>query len=130
MTTVSAPCRTRSTSAVESALPRMKKPVLRARVFSPEQIARLLQVDALSLRHRTLLMTAYASGVRVSELVRLRAEDILSERNQIRVVQGKGPKDRYTVLSPRLLEHLREYWAPTGRKAGGSSRPRPTRASR
>jgi site-specific recombinase XerD len=107
----------RPTEAIETALPRMKKPVLRPRVFSPEQVARLLQVDGLNLKHRTLLMTAYATGLRVSELCRLRPEHILSERGQIRVEQGKGRKDRYTVLSPRLLEQLRTYWRayrPTG----------------
>jgi site-specific recombinase XerD len=100
----------RPTEAIETALPRMKRPKLLPRVFSPEQIARLLQVEELSLKHRTMLMTAYASGVRVSELCALRPEHILSDRGQIRVEQGKGAKDRYTVLSPRLLEQLRLYW--------------------
>ena len=50
-----------------------------------------------------LLMTAYATGVRVSELVRLKVSDIDSERMMIRVEQGKGKKDRYTILSERLL---------------------------
>lgn len=100
----------RPTAAIETALPRMKRPVVRPRVFSPEQVRRLLAVEALSLKHRTLLMTAYASGLRASELCRLRPEHILSDRGQIRVEQGKGRKDRYTVLSPRLLEALRQYW--------------------
>ena len=65
----------RPTGAIETALPRMKKPVLRPRVFSPEQIGQLLQVDGLNLKHRTLLMTTYAAGLRVSEVVRLRPED-------------------------------------------------------
>ena len=56
------------------------------------------------------MMTAYASGVRVSELCALRPEHILSDRGQIRVEKGKGAKDRYTVLSPRLLEQLRLYF--------------------
>jgi integrase/recombinase XerD len=107
----------RPTNAIEMALPRMKKPVVRPRVFSPEQIGRLLAVDELNLKHRTMLMTTYAAGLRVSELCRLRPEHILSDRGQIRVEQGKGRKDRYTVLSPRLLEQLRAYWRvyrPTG----------------
>lgn len=108
----------RPTDAIETALPRMKKPVMRARVFSPEQIARLLTVEGLNLKHRTMLMTTYAAGLRLSELCRLRPEHILSERGQIRVEQGKGRKDRYTVLSPRLLEQLRAYWR-VYRPAGG-----------
>jgi integrase len=100
----------RPTEAIETALPRMKRPKSLPRVFSPEQISRLLRVEELTLKHRTLLMTAYASGVRVSELCALRPEHILPERGQIRVEQGKGAKDRYTVLSPRLLEQLRFYW--------------------
>jgi integrase/recombinase XerD len=108
----------RPTEALETALPRMKKPVVRARVFSTEQIAQLLAVDGLNLKHRTMLMTTYAAGLRVGELCRLRPEHILSDRGQIRVEQGKGRKDRYTVLSPRLLEQLRGYWR-AYRPAGG-----------
>jgi integrase len=59
---------------------------------------------------RMLLMTAYGGGLRVSELVRLLPTDIHSERMLIRVDQGRGRKDRYTLLSPRLLEELRAYW--------------------
>lgn len=100
----------RPTEAIETALPRMKKPTTRPRVFSPEQIARLLNVEGLNLKHRTMLMTTYAAGLRVSELCFLRVEQILGDRGQIRIEQGKGKKDRYTVLSPRLLEQLRAYW--------------------
>lgn len=108
----------RPTEAIETALPRMKKPVRRPRVYSPEQVAKLLQVDGLNLKHRTMLMTTYAAGLRVSELCALRPEHILSERGQIRVEEGKGKKDRCTVLSPRLLEQLRAYWR-VYRPAGG-----------
>ena len=108
----------RSTEAIDAALPRMRKPVVRARVFSSEQIARLFAVEGINLKHRTMLMTSYAAGLRVSELCRLRPEHILSVRGQILVEQGKGAKDRYTVLSPRLLEQLRVYWR-TYRPAGG-----------
>lgn len=100
----------RPTGAIETALPRMKKAVVRPRVFSTEQIAQLLAVEGLNLKHRTLLMTTYAAGLRVSEVCRLRPEHLLSDRGQMRVEQGKGKKDRYTVLSPRLLEQLRTYW--------------------
>ena len=77
--------------------------------LSRGEIARLLEATR-SPKHRILLMTAYAAGVRVSELVRLRPQDIHSDRMLIRVNQGKGRKDRYTLLSPRLLEELRAYW--------------------
>ena len=73
------------------------------------EIERLLKAPPNS-KHRVLLMTCYATGVRASELVHLRVEDIHSERMQIHVRQGKGAKDRYTLLSPRLLEQLRIYW--------------------
>src|SRR5205807_10230537 len=59
---------------------------------------------------RSLLMTAYATGVRVSELVRVKVSDIDSERMMVKVEQGKGKKDRYTILSQRLLSELRTYW--------------------
>jgi len=55
-------------------------------------------------------MTTYAAGLRVSEVCHLRIPDLLSDRYQIRVVQGKGNKDRYTLFSPRLQEELRTYW--------------------
>ena len=73
------------------------------------EIARLIEATT-NLKHRVLLMTAYAAGLRVSELVHLKPHDIHSERMLIRVNQGKGRKDRYTLLSPRLLEELRAYW--------------------
>lgn len=63
-----------------------------------------------NLKHRVILMTTYSGGFRVSEVAHLRVTDIDSKRMQIRVEQGKGKKDRYTLLSPALLEHLRTYW--------------------
>jgi site-specific recombinase XerD len=63
-----------------------------------------------SFKHRTLLMFAYAAGLRVQEAARVRVSDIDSQRMVVRVVQGKRKKDRYTVLSPLLLEMLRHYW--------------------
>ncbi len=63
-----------------------------------------------SFKHRTLLMFAYAAGLRVSEAAQVRVADIDSQRMVIRVVQGKRKKDRYTILSPLLLEMLRHYW--------------------
>jgi integrase/recombinase XerD len=77
--------------------------------LSRGEVARLLD-GTHNGKHRVLLMTAYAAGLRVGELVRLRPEDIHSERMLIRVHQGKGRKDRYTLLSSRLLSELRTYW--------------------
>ena len=57
-----------------------------------------------------MLMTTYGAGLRVSELCHLKVSDLDSARMTIRVEQGKGAKDRYTLLSPRLLRELRRYW--------------------
>ena len=78
-------------------------------VLSPKEVEQLLSA-AVRFRDRCLLMTAYATGVRVSELVRLKVSDIDSERMMVKVEQGKGKKDRYTILSERLLSELRSYW--------------------
>ncbi|MEA1927970.1 MAG: site-specific integrase [Candidatus Auribacterota bacterium] len=61
-------------------------------------------------KHRALLMTVYSAGLRVSEVVKLKPFHIESSRRLIRVDQGKGNKDRYTHLSPRLIQELRSYW--------------------
>jgi site-specific recombinase XerD len=63
-----------------------------------------------SLKYRALLMTCYAAGLRIGEACQLHAEDVDSRRMVLRVRQGKGSKERYTVLSPRLLAMLRCYW--------------------
>lgn len=78
--------------------------------LSRGEVARLLKGAEYNPKHRTLLVTAYATGLRVSELVRLQIADIHSERMLVRVNRGKGGKDRYTILSPRLLSELRDYW--------------------
>ena len=90
-------------------IPGPRKPSRLPEILSREEVARLLAHTGLP-RHRVLLMTAYAAGLRVGELVRLRVRDIDSDRMTIRVEQGKGKQDRYTLLSPRLLEELRRYW--------------------
>jgi len=77
--------------------------------FSRDEIAKLFEVTT-NLKHRALLMTVYGGGLRVSEVVRLQPQDIHSQRMLIRINQGKGHKDRYTLLSARLLEELRTYW--------------------
>ena len=61
-------------------------------------------------KHQTILTTCYAAGLRISEVIRLRPPDIDSQRMVIRVEQGKGQKDRYVMLSPKLLKILRQWW--------------------
>jgi site-specific recombinase XerD len=78
-------------------------------VLSREEVARLLASTA-TLRERALLMATYGGGLRVSEVVRLRVSDIDAERGMVRVEQGKGRKDRYTLRGSRLLTELRHYW--------------------
>jgi len=80
-------------------------------VFSQKEVKRLLAA-ADNLKHRLLLQTVYSAGLRVSELVRLKPKHIESDadRMMIRVDQGKGKKDRYTILSHKLLADLRTYW--------------------
>ena len=78
-------------------------------IFSEKELESLF-MHTSTFKNRVLLMTTYAGGLRVSEVVRLRVSDIDSERMLIRVDQGKGNKDRYTLLSERLLEDLRLYW--------------------
>src|SRR5215831_2455186 len=79
------------------------------RVLSAEELQRLFRATRHP-KHRALLMTTYAAGLRGSEVGRLQVTDIESERMCIRVHQGKDTKDRYTLLSTRLLAALRAYW--------------------
>jgi len=100
----------RSIAEVEKALPRPKKPKHYARSYSLAEIRRLLLEGCTQLKHRVFLMTVYGAGLRLNEACHLRPQDIESDRLMIRVNQGKGAKDRYTILSPRLLKELRRYW--------------------
>lgn len=77
-------------------------------VLSATEVAQFFQAIGI-LKHRAALMTCYGAGLRISETVRLKVGDIDSSRMVIRVQQGKGAKDRYVTLSPRLLTVLREY---------------------
>lgn len=90
-------------------LPLPKKPVKLPVILSREEVGRFLEAVG-NLKHRTLLMTCYAAGLRISEATHLRVSDIDSQRMMLRVEQGKNAKDRYVMLSPRLLEQLRGYW--------------------
>lgn len=93
----------------EGALPRVRVPHTLPVVLSPTEVAEFFQ-HVCTIRYRAALMTAYGAGLRVSEVVALRVGDIDSKRMLIRVRQGKGKKDRYAMLSPRLLEVLRCWW--------------------
>ena len=99
----------RDADEVNLTVPRTRSKRRLPTVLSTEEVARLLEA-ASNLKHRVLLMAVYSAGLRVSEVVRLKAIHIESDRKQIRVEQGKGRKDRYTLLSNTLLETLRTYW--------------------
>jgi site-specific recombinase XerD len=98
--------RRRSTGFV---IPAAREPSRLPEILTREELTRLFSLTAC-LKHRALLLTAYAAGLRVSEVVALQVSDIDAERGVLRVRQGKGARDRMTLLSPRLLEALREYW--------------------
>ncbi len=78
-------------------------------VLSTEEVKRIFNA-VTNLKHRTVLMTCYSAGLRVGESVHLKLTDIDSDRMQIRVEQGKGKKDRYTLLANTLRDQLRGYW--------------------
>jgi len=78
-------------------------------VLSRDEVRRFFTATD-TLKQRALLMCAYAAGLRISELVALRIEDVDSERMSLHVRLGKGKKDRYIPLSTNLLKLLREYW--------------------
>ena len=85
--------------------PEKKLPV----ILSLQEIDRFFEGIG-NLKHRTLLLTIYATGLRISEALHLHLEDIDSARRLVRVCQGKGHKDRYVPLSETLLRQLRTYW--------------------
>jgi integrase/recombinase XerD len=94
---------------LEDVIPAPKKPQKLPVVLSPEEVLHFLSC-VRSTKHRAILTTCYAAGLRISEAVHLKPNDIDSQRMVIRVEQGKGQKDRYVMLSPKLLETLRSYW--------------------
>lgn len=90
-------------------LPLPKKPQKLPVILSPEEVQRFLGC-VRNVKHHAILTACYAAGLRISEAVHLKPVDIDSQRMVIRVEQGKGQKDRYVMLSPKLLEILRDYW--------------------
>jgi len=90
-------------------IPRVKMGKKLPVVLSLQEIQAIFSATR-NLKHRAILMTTYSAGLRVSEVVHLKVSDIDSQRMVIRVQQGKGEKDRYTLLARRTLEVLRDYW--------------------
>jgi len=78
-------------------------------ILNKQEVARLIAC-AGNLKHQTALALAYATGLRVNEVISLKVSDIDSQRMTLRVEQGKGGKDRYAMISPILLERLRVWW--------------------
>ncbi len=95
--------------AVTFIIPRRKVGAKLPDILSREEVGRILDA-ASQVTHRTLLMATYAAGLRVSELCKLKALDIDSARMLLRIEQGKGAKDRFSLLSPELLAQFRQYW--------------------
>jgi site-specific recombinase XerD len=94
---------------IDEAIPACRKPQKLPVVLSREEVTRFLEAVG-NRKHRVILTFCYAAGLRISEAVRLTADAIDSQRMVIRVVAGKGGKDRYVMLSPKLLDILRAYW--------------------
>ena len=94
---------------VTERMPFVREPRKLPVVLSPEEVARFLEA-APGLKYRAALSVAYGAGLRASEVISLKVSDIDSTRMVIRVEQGKGRKDRFAMLSPMLLDILREWW--------------------
>jgi site-specific recombinase XerD len=94
---------------IDEAIPACRRPQKLPVVMSPEEVNRFL-VAVKNPKHRVILTVCYGAGLRISEAVRLTADSIDSQRMVIRVKAGKGGKDRYVMLSPKLLDILRTYW--------------------
>ena len=93
----------------EDVIPAPKKPQKLPVVLSPEEVLHFLGCVG-NTKQRAILTTCYAAGLRISEALHLKPTDIDRQRMVIHVDQGKGQKDRYVMLSSKLLETLREYW--------------------
>jgi integrase/recombinase XerD len=89
-------------------LPRPKKPLQLPKVLGENELSRLFR-SVINIKHKAILFTAYSAGLRVSEVVNLKLEDVDSDRMQLFIRCSKGKKDRYVGLSPVLLDVLRAY---------------------
>jgi site-specific recombinase XerD len=94
---------------LDDIIPAPKVPTKLPIILSPEEVREFLGCVAEG-KHRTILTTCYAAGLRISEAIALQIPHIDSQRMVIRVEQGKGQKDRYVMLSAKLLEILRQWW--------------------
>ena len=93
----------------DDVIPAPKKPQSLPVVLSPQEVVQFL--DAIKpAKHRTILTACYAAGLRISEAIALTVSAIHSERMVLRITKGKGQKDRYVMLSPKLLAILRSWW--------------------
>ena len=111
--------------SVEAVLPAPKTAKTLPVVFSPAEVVHFL--DSIKApKHRTILTTCYAAGLRISEAVHLTIPAIDSQRMVLRIAKGKGQKDRYVMLSPKLLEILREWC----RRPNSDSEPHRLRSAR
>ena len=93
-------------------VPSPRQPGTLPAILSRAEVERLI-THAPNPKHHAMLLTTYAAGLRLNEVLHLRVTDVDSARMTIRVAQGKGGKDRYTVLAPRLRDALRSYWKTT-----------------
>lgn len=90
-------------------LPRARRDKKLPVVFARDEVERILN-SPKNIKHRAFLMLTYSAGLRISEVCNIRVADIDSKRMLVRVVQAKGNKDRYSILSPLALNELRSYW--------------------
>jgi len=90
-------------------IPRIKEPRKLPAVLSPQEVKEIFDATE-NLKHKAILMTVYSAGLRISEVCNLKITDIDSKNMQILIREGKGKKDRYSLLSNANLEILREYW--------------------
>lgn len=96
-----------SVSDVDIVVPKREQKI--PELLTLTEVAQIVSAPT-NLKHQTLLMLCYGCGLRVSELVAMKVCHVDGERRVLRVEHGKGAKDRYVVISARLLTHLRRYW--------------------